>query len=346
VAKIRIPKTTLYVKVDQVSRSSLNSELGRGSPRRGASALLGVLLLVGFAPGLQAQEKDSRLLRVVGLVTQVEPASLTIATTDGREVTLTTQEDFSKRVGVGSNVTASYLVESGSNLLEFLEYGQEKGSQIHSSIKKIILLPSSSVPDADGVFDAIEKYLGSRFGWYVAPRVLAEEIRNRTGKSATPLDAMNPETGEFDMAMYLGRQQNLVTKLASETRVDAVLEASVEQVMAKVSRRVASWDGNEEVIGGKGSRTVARVAIVPRKGEVSASTVVLKLWDAQGKLLWSNRRGFAALEVLEGGKLRYRSLPEYLEDSASVERWLRAVFGSLPAEVAPDQSMAGKPKQS
>ncbi len=332
--------------------SWLNSELGYGSSHRGALALLGVLLLVGLPPGFQAHEKDSKLLKVVGLVTEVEPARLSVASADGREVTLTTQEDFTKRLGVGSKVTAWYLAESGSNLLERLEYGQEKGSlpstQIRSNIKKIILLPSSSVPDADGVFDAIEKYLGSRFGWYVAPRVLAEEIRSRTGKSATPLDAMNPETGEFNMAMYLGSQQNLVTKLASETRVDAVLEASVEQVMAKVSRRVASWDGNEEVIGGKGSRTVAKFAIVPQKGEVSASTVVLKLWDAQGKLLWSTRRGFAVLGVPEGmsGKLRYRALPEYLEDSASVEKWLMTVFGSLPPEVVPDQSMAGKAKQS
>ena len=311
-----------------------------------------MLLLVGVSPSFQAREKDSKRLKVVGLVTEVEPARLTVATAHGREVALTTQEDFTNRVAVGSKVTARYLAESGSNLLERLEYGEEKGSlpstQARSSIKKIILLPSSSVPDADGVFDAIEKYLGSRFGWYVAPRVLAEEIRSRTGKSATPLDAMNPETGEFDMAMYLGGQQNLVTKLASETRVDAVLEASIEQVMAKVSRRVASWDGNEEVIGGKGSRTVAKFTIVPQKGEVSASTVVLKLWDAQGKLLWGTRRGFAALGVPEGmsGKLRYRALPEYLEDSASVEKWLMTVFGSLPPEVVPDQSMAGKPKQS
>jgi hypothetical protein len=342
----------LIVKVEQVNDSSLNSELGYGRPDRGASALLGVLLLAGVSLGLQARDKDSKLLKVVGVVTEVGPARLTVATADGQEVTLTTQEDFTKRVAVGSKVTAWYLVESGSNLLERLEYGEEKGSlpstQIRSSIKKIILLPSSSVPDADGVFDAIENYLGSRFGWYVAPRVLAEEIRNRTGKSATPLEAMNPETGEFDMTTYLGSQQNLVTKLASETRVDAVLEARVEQVMAKVSRRVASWDGNEEVIGGKGSRTMAKFAIVPQKGEVSASTVVLKLWDAQGKLLWSARRGFAVLGVPEStsGKLRYRALPEYLEDSASVEKWVKTVFGSLLPEVVPDQPMAGKPKQS
>lgn len=205
-------------------------------------------------------------------------------------------------------------------------------NQIRSGIKRIIILPNSSIADADGLFDAMTTYLETNLGWYVAPRMLAEEIRNRAEKSVSALDAMDPSTGEFDIARYVQGQQNLVGRLASETRVDAVLEADVMQVQAKVRRLVAAWDGMEEPVASRGLKALAKFTIRPAKGEVSAATVVLKLWDAQGKLLWSNRQGFAVLAVLEGGrgnKLRERPLPEALQDTARVENWLTTVFGSL-----------------
>lgn len=43
------------------------------------------------------------------------------------------------------------------------------------------------------VFDAIEKYLNSNFKWYVAPRVLAEEIRKRSvRKCLSTIEAVDP----------------------------------------------------------------------------------------------------------------------------------------------------------
>jgi hypothetical protein len=155
---------------------------------------------------------------------------------------------------------------------------------------------------------------------------------------------MNPETGEFDMSRYVVGQESLVTHLASETRVDAVLEANIEEVSAKVRRMVATWDGVSEGVGGKGTRTIAKLAIVPAKGHVPASTVVLKLWDAQGRLLWDNRRGLAVLVAQQSmTKFRERPLSEYLQDTAGVQKWLETAFASLPAAAAPEKSIASKP---
>lgn len=326
-----------------------------------------MLALGGLSVVLVAREKESRSIKVVGVVRQVESARVIIDVQDGAELTLTPLEDFTNKLVVGSKVTAWYYVQGGVKILERLESISEKVSlpppptrsappppQVRSSlppagirisIKKIILLPSSTVPDADGVFEAIEKFLETNLGWYVAPRALAEEIRSRTASSSSMLEAINPETGEFDMRGYLSGQGNLITKLASETRVDAVLEVSVEEVVAKINRMVAVWDGAEEVIGSKGPRAIAKLAIVPGKGHVSASTVVLKLWDARGNLLWNNRRGFAALGVQEGlgGKLRYRPLSEYLQDSAKVEKWLTSTFGTLVSELSLGKSADKKP---
>src|SRR5439155_18816304 len=276
--------------------------------------------------------------------------------------------------------------------------------------------------DADGLFDALADYLDSTFDWYVAPRELAEQIRDRalkprataatdsgfprstleainpstgefdisrytqaegeagggsqtqaqsqpardtrrsTPRPASALDAIDPSTGEFDMARYTQApaqtpaqaaaanrtrvpsraqdpatsEQRLIRTLASKARVDAVLEAHVIEVQAKLNRLVAGWDGVEEPVAGKGSRTVAKLALISPRSAVPATTVVLKLWDSRGNLLWTNRMGFAALAVREGmgSKLRERPLSEPLRNRTGVSRWLAAVFSSLRS--APD----------
>lgn len=295
-------------------------------------------MLPGLPAVISASEKESRPRKFVGLVTEVRPTTVTVHADDGSELTLATREDFTQKVAVGSKVTAWYSVDEGVYVIQWMEHPLENSffpaSQIRGRVKKIIILPKSGVPDADGLFDAITTYLESNLGWYVAPRMLAEEIRDRAGKSVSALDAIDPSTGQFDIARYVQGQQSLVTRLASETRVDAVLEVDVVEVQAKVRRMVAAWDGVEEPIAGMGPRTLAKMTIAAPRGQVSAATVILKLWDAEGKLLWSNRRGFAVLARLVGmgSKLVARPLPEALRDTARVQEWLTTVFGSfLPA---------------
>src|SRR5213079_742718 len=88
-------------------------------------------------------------------------------------------------------------------------------------------------------------------------------------------------------------------------RVDAVLDAHVVEVQARLNRLVASWDGVEEPVAGKGSKTIARLAPISPRSAVPATTVVFKLWDSHGNLLWTNRSGFAALAVREGMGARF-----------------------------------------
>jgi hypothetical protein len=79
---------------------------------------------------------------------------------------------------------------------------------------------------------------------------------------------------------------------------------------------------------------------LPIDGHVPAATIVLKLWDAQGTLLWSNRRGFCVLALKKGftDKFLDRPISEALRDGARVQSWLTDVFASwLPKET-------GRPK--
>jgi len=388
--------------------------------------LVAVPLALGVPGSGAAREARPNSTRVIGLVTAVEPAEVAILGGDGSEVTVRTEEDFTQKVAVGSKVTAWYSVRDGANVLDWMEYPRENffvpADQIRAQIRKVVILPNSEVPDADGLFDALADYLDSTFDWYVAPRELAEQIRDRalkprataatdsgfprstleainpstgefdisrytqaegeagggsqtqaqsqpardtrrsTPRPASALDAIDPSTGEFDMARYTQApaqtpaqaaaanrtrvpsraqdpatsEQRLIRTLASKARVDAVLEAHVIEVQAKLNRLVAGWDGVEEPVAGKGSRTVAKLALISPRSAVPATTVVLKLWDSRGNLLWTNRMGFAALAVREGmgSKLRERPLSEPLRNRTGVSRWLAAVFSSLRS--APD----------
>jgi hypothetical protein len=280
--------------------------------------------------------------QVDGLVLGIEPNRLTLQTADGRTVTLVTFEDYSERVTVGAKVRALYYPqESGDGVLRSLDYPAESlfvpVGNIESQVHRIALLPSSEVPEADGLFDGIREYLHNAFGWYVTPQYLADEVRKTSAHANSTLDAMDAANGNFDLGGYLGQAQGPIPQLASGTRSDAVLEVAVSRVQAPVSRMVASWDGVEEPVSGPGLRTLAKLTVFSQKGAVPATTVELKLWDANGKLLWRNRRGLAVLEVLAGksNHLRERPLPEFLMNTQAVQSWMAATFQSIGPGSAP-----------
>ena len=306
--------------------------------RLGLCGLVWVAQLLSFSAASQAAERQPKPRTIVGITTEVEPNRVTIRGGKGVDVTVETVDDFTEKVAVGSQVTAWYFPGDGANVLQWFEYPRENSfvspSQFRSQIKKLIILPTDNVGQADGLFTAMGKFLESRLGWFVAPPMLAEEIRRRARKSDSTLEIIDPSTGDADLAAYVQPQGNLIRKVASEARADAVLEATVERVQVKFRSQVADWDGARQTVSGKASRTLAILSPVPVQGQVPAATVVLKLWDSQGRLLWSNRRGFAvlALQVGIGSKFRERLIPEVLEDAASLEQWFTSVFGSwLPA---------------
>lgn len=279
-------------------------------------------------------------------MTKIEPGVVSIRAEGGQEVTLQTHEDLTQKVAVGSKVTAQYFTKDGTNILSSMEPPLENffspANQIRGEIRKVIILPSSTVPEGELILDAIAKYVESNLGWYVAPRSLAEEIRNRWRGPASALAALDPASGEFDMARYFERQREFIRKLADDTRVDAVLEANVERVQASVYAKVAYWDGVQMPLTSKGVRFLSLMGKDPGEGEVPAATVQLKLWNAQSKLLWSHRRGFTVLAVLIGGGEKFRDHPvsEALEKTESVDPWLAAVFGSLLPPPAVNQAKA------
>lgn len=271
----------------------------------------------------------------MGLAAEVEPARVTIRDREGKEIPVQAKEDFTEKVAVGSAVTAWYFPRSDGNELQWLEYPLENSfisaQQFCPRIKRIILLPSSDVEGADGLFEAAEGFLQSKLGWFTAHRMLAEEIRDRAEKSNSTLKYVNPETGDVDLAAYAQAHRTLIQRIASATRVDAVLETHIEVVQVNFRYQKAVWDGAAQPVSSLTSRAMAFIAALPVNGHVPASTVVLKLWDAQGRLLWSNRRGFCLLALQKGVGDNFRdySVSEALQDTASVDKWLNSVFASM-----------------
>lgn len=321
-------------------------DIPKSTPRekRRIVARLLCLLAVGavvvcWPGGLKAAGNSRKPLKIRGILTQVKPTRLTVRDNKGNDVTIQPKEDFTEKVAVGAEVTAWYYPGDPVNELQWLEYPSESAfvspSQFLGQIKKIILLPNSSAGNADGLYDAVEGFLQSHMGWFVAHRMLAEEIQQRSQKAKSTLDVIDPATGNVDLTRYATAHDKLIQKIAEMTRVDAVLEADVEQVQVNFRSQVATWDGAQQLVSSKTSRTLTLLTAIPVDGHVPAATAVFKLWDAQGRLLWTHRRGFCvlALEQGIGTKFRDRPISEAVQDTERVEKWLNLVFGSwLPAQ--------------
>ena len=303
-------------------------------------SFIGVFAILVPAVTAGTREKEEAgATRVYGYVTKVESNRITIMSLMGNAklLSLTTQEDFTEKVAKGSKVTAWYFEQGGTYTLKWLEYPLENSftssTSIRGRVRRAIILGNSSVPNADALYDATAQFLESNLKWRFAARALAEDIRH--GKTSTPLagEVVNPSNSQRDPVDPVKDVQELIPLIARETKVNAVLEISVEQVDAEVKRSEAAWDGVEEPISApKGLLASAKSVVTSQKEIVPAATVVFKLWDSRGKLMWSNRRGFALLALREGRELQERSLTEVVQNTDNMERWFEMVFRSiLPA---------------
>jgi hypothetical protein len=285
------------------------------------------------------EKEEAGATRAYGYVTKVESNRITIVSLmgDARTLALTTQEDFTQEVAKGSKVTAWYFQQGDTYRLKWLEYPLENifmsSRSIRGRVRRAIILPNSSVPDTDALYDATAQFLEDNLKWRFAPRTLIDDIRQGKTSTASAGEGANALNSQGNPVPVSSGQRELIPLIAREAKVNAVLEIAVEQVEADVKRSVAVWDGVEEPISApKGWLASAQSVVTPQKETLPAATVVFKLWDTQGKLMWSNRRGFALLALREGKELRERSLADVLQNTDNVQRWLELAFGSiLPA---------------
>jgi hypothetical protein len=324
-------------------------QLEKARAGRVGSGLLALTLLAGSAlQGEAAPEKKPKPAKLEGIVSEVAPAYLTVRSKRGREVRIETAESFEEKVAAGSSVTLWYRPYGDRNELHWFEPPLENAfvpqEKLRREIKKIILLPNSEVPDAEGFFDVLAAFLEENMGWYVAPWILAREIRSRTETPNSMLEFMDPSTGEVNLERLAQSKLQVIRRVAEETRVDAVLELDLLQTKAPTSREYANWDGVTEPISGKGLRALSLFSMIPLGGHVPATTAFLRLRDPQGRLLWSNRRGFAVLAVKAGmgNKFRDRPIPEVLENTDNVQNWLRIVFESFLREASPQAAESSR----
>ena len=310
--------------------------------------LLLILIFLAFFTVTLFGARGPKGRKVLGLTMEVSPTSLTIMAVDGTEITVIPKEDFTEKVAVGSQVTAWYVTEGGVNQLRWLQYPLENffysANEIRLIVRKVVVLPSSDVPDAGGLFAVMAQYLETNAKWQVDLRKQAEGSGKRAPKPRSTLEAIAAATGEVDLKRAVPVTDNSIRTLAAQAHADAVLELHVEEVQADYQQYTAAWDGIEQSIGTGTAKVLSRISAVPARGQVPAATVVLKLRDARGRMLWSNRRGFAALERQDRALTRFRTrtLSEALEDTPWVQKWFTLVFGSLLPRVLPPANAAAK----
>lgn len=321
------------------------AHLRRLRGRRQSLTIAVVALLATFWLGLPSlaarNQKQAGVQEVVGEVTAVAPTQVTVANDGGRTVAIATREDFTRIAAVGSRVTAWYVALPGGNQLNWLSYPLEMSfsspARILTQVKSVVLMQDSQMDGASEFSDGVENFLQSDLHWSVAPREWVDYVRRQQKQHASTLSALDPRTGQFDLKGYLGRQPSFIPALARSARVAGVLEISLEKVQADVSGGVARWDGTAAGLSGRLKRTLGTLAVVHGRSKVPAVTAVMKLYDANGSLLWSNRRGLALLEHSEGfhSKLAPWPLANSLMDSGALDAWMRSYFASFLPPPAP-----------
>jgi hypothetical protein len=293
-----------------------------------------------------AQKPPHTGTKLEGFATVVTPDSITVYDKKTGEIEIHTDVDYSSLVGIAAPVTVWYTTRDGVNHLEDIVYPHNgtfiARDLIQENIKRIIILPRvEDVDDSQGLINAISTYLADNAGWFVAPPELALEIASRAKASASPLDAINPDTGDVNMQGYLEPQRSLMTTITQASRTDAVLEVQVVKVKANVRGSVASWDDMTEPVASRKSRTLSPFGAMESKGWVDAATADMSLWSHTGKLLWKKRRGFAVLALQSGitAKYRPRPLTEVYANSDAMQRWLGDTLGQLapPVKMEPSQ---------
>ena len=303
---------------------------------------ISIICVIGVICGatLAAQKPEHTGTKVEGFATIVTPDSITVFDKKNQMVEIRTDKDYSALVGIAAPVTVWYTTEGGINHLEDIVYPKQEATfvpadSIRENIKRIIILPrTEGVDDSQGLVKAISQYLVENTGWYVAPPDLAAEIASRTKSPNSPLDAIDPDTGQVDMQRYLEPQRGLITTIANETRSDAVLEINIVKVKANVRSGIASWDDMTEPVASRKARSLTPFGGM-NKGWVFAVTADMNLWSQSGKLLWKKRRGFAVLAVQSGmaGKYRERPLKEVYDDNAAMQHWLLGTLSQLAPPV-------------
>jgi len=297
-------------------------------------------VVVICASTLAAQKPQHTGTKVEGFATIVTPDSITVFDKKNQMIEIHTDKDYSALIGIAAPVTVWYTSEGGVNHLEDIVYPKQAAEfvppdLIRQNIKRIIVLPKSEgVDDSQGLVKAISQYLADNAGWYVAPPELAVEIASRAQGPNSTLDAIDPDSGKVDMQQYLEPQRSLMTRIANETRTDAVLEIRMVKVKATVRSGIATWDDMTEPVSSRKARSLNPWEGFG-KGWVYAVTADMNLWSQSGKLLWKKRRGFAVLGVQSGlgGKYHERPLKEVYDNSDAMQRWLIDTLSQLAPPV-------------
>ena len=298
-----------------------------------ATFFAAIVWTFGIVPDALAAP-DGQKRSVKGIVTGVEATSLIIQDRGDTELTLHTSQDYSESVSVGMQVKAEYREQGGILKLDALDYPLEVSlappQEFLPRVHRIILLPSSNAGDASPLFDEIERLLRARFDWVIAHRMLATEVRRRALEEQGVRSARFPRGSGAAPEPLAPADPELIRRIAEGARADAVLEVRVEYILLSVSSYTAEWDGQRESFGTKRSRFASALTLRPVRGQIPVATVVLKLYDAQGRQFWRNRRGFRvlALQTGMGDDFRDRPLPEAAEDSTFLSEWLHQVFAT------------------
>ena len=210
--------------------------------------------------------------------------------------------------------------------------------ELFSTVHIVGIIPTqyaSNLPEATKATQLLDQKLAERMravGFDVRTandyRAVEDEVRQAEG------GWFDPYTGKVDPLRYnkiLARARDLYQ---SRFRLDAVLRGNIfhQPLSFRDATRVA-WDGVEENIIAKG----AWKARFPDQGQVAVMTLIVGLYDRNGKLLYTAAGGIAALGALADGKTASLDIPNLLTGSTRLSEAVEIAIRPLDAGYDPSK---------
>jgi hypothetical protein len=231
---------------------------------------------------------------------------------------------------------------------------QAPREEILGSVRRVALGPMGLAgfamdPETQGRYLELIRAQVQKLGWEVVTAPNAREVFEQELKATEQL--YDPYTGVRDDAKVVAARKAVFSGLGVEPAVDAIIWPSLQKTVAPHEFGDAQWDGVSQsgiTLGPVKKALWSGSGVVGAgSGSLSAVTLLVRIANAEDKVLYDGRGGVQLLEQLKGSRAETLAAQELFKDTTREEIAVRAALRQLvmsPEEIAAEQNPKKKKK--
>lgn len=188
---------------------------------------------------------------------------------------------------------------------------------------------SDDSPEADALSARIGGAIAAKLQPFGIRSIRASQWRGCWKKQVAKLGGLgNALLGGIDEGKHMTAWIGCAAEMRERFGADAILDFYVKPTMAVVEGDIARWHGAEEDLRSNKDRMSSGKTL---SGEVRAVSLLVKMYDINGNVVFENAGGIELLAELAGEGRQEKLVPkkEILTDDARITRAVEIVFEPL-----------------